>query len=517
MWMVMGIWVAVFGVFLGPYINEDSLFGLLVARDFHAGAPWNHLWFPDPANVAQVRSAFVAWWAPAQWVVPDLLHQAGLPLGWSLTLTSVIALGLGLVGWRRLYRRLGYREAVVALTLIAIVTSVYFWRRLAEYHGGEVLLFGVLPWIILGSWRVGLGVRAIAWLPVLFLLGGFVKLSFSISALAIVVFLWMAEHLKRPFSAGAWRAAGIAAASFGIFYAAFRGLYLGRGITPDACVSQTPWVELVFMPSGPLSFLISGQQLSGRLLGELQGPVQWLWGALASLAALAIMMVAIRRAPTGQARAAALAFCAINIAAITFLCWRGNRVWFIDRIFMPAGLLLLPAIIHLFLERTRTFARWPVIALFGAAAVYSLGHAFQYSRWLRATTAASPQHIRHPGLDEKTMRAWQELDTPSPIGATAFFTDPGAASLALEWPSWRAYVPPYSAICGMIDGGPPTLHGRPAVLRVVAFADSPPGFRAETARERFAEFPLTTWKRREVGRLIIWQSEAAAAPGALAP
>ncbi len=507
-WPVVLLATVVFGLFLGPTINQDSLFGLFVARDFHAGAPWNHLFFPDPAELAQTRSAFVAWWAPAQWLIPDQLHQAGLPLGWALTVTSVVALFGGLVGWARLYRALGYAERTVAGSLIVLVLSVHFWRRLAEYHGGEVLLFAGLPWIVLGALRAGDGVRALWLLPPLFLLGGFVKLSFSISALAIVAFLWAKDHLSRPFTRGSARAAAVLGASFLVFYALFRATYLSRGITPDACEGARRWVEPLFMPGGPISFLIAGQQLSGRFIGELSSPAELLWGVIAGALGLALIVFGARHAPNPTARAAVITFCGINISAMAFLTWRGDRVWFIDRMFLPAGLVLLPALVHVVVDHGSSIARWVIIAVLAGGSVYSVAHATQYVRWMRRSTAPSPQHVRHLGLDEDGMKNWRALSSPAPADATVFFIDPASASLALEWPNWRAYVPEYAAICGMIDGGPRLLRGRPSALRIVAFDHSPAEYRADHARARFADVPVSTWQRTTIDRVVMWQSLA---------
>lgn len=510
-WLALLVWAAVFGVLLGPTVNEDSVFGLLAARASHEGAPWNHLLFPRPEALTATASAFLAWWPPGQWIFPDLLGRLGLPLGWALTLTSITAMAGGLLGWARLYRRLGYDELTVALSLGFVVLSINFWRRLAEYHGGEALLFGALPWIALGGLRIGLTRRSLVLLPLLFFAGAFLKLSFSIAALALVLTLWARDHARTPFTAASLRSAAIAGAAFAIFYVLFFWLYLSRGATPNTAFGEHKWSQLPLMAAGPLSFLVGGQSLAGRFFPAI-GDYPEIFAALVVAAvALWLTVVAARAAPGPAARFAVASFCSVNVAAIGFLYWRGNQVWFLDRIFLPGGMFLLPALIAL--ARLRGgFTRGFTVLLLGAATIYSCAHAFQYGRWLRAATALSPQHVRHLGVDAAGLAEWKKLGDSPPPGAVAFYSDPGAASLALEWPRWRAYVPAYSALYGRLDGGPAHFEGRPAALRLVGFTDSEPFYAVGGLAARFPGEPAAEWRAVTLGRLVVWEARRVSAP-----
>jgi hypothetical protein len=257
------------------------------------------------------------------------------------------------------------------------------------------------------------------------------------------------------------------------------------------------------MPAGPLSYLLGGQQLSARLLGELAGPVEILWAVIAAMVTVGLVATVARKAPSSEARAGLLGFYLVNVAAIAFLCWRGNRVWFIDRIFMPAGLLLLPAMVHFVLVRRTSFVSWLIVGLFGGASVYSLSHAWRTRNWLEQHTAESRQHIRHFGLDANGLRQWTSLDQRVPEGAVAFFTDPGVASLALEWPHWRSHIPAYAAVYGMIDGSPQHLRGRPPALCLIGRSHAPPEYRPEERRLQFVDVGSAAWRQIAIGGLTL--------------
>jgi hypothetical protein len=174
----------------------------------------------------------MSWWTPGQYLIPGLLTESGLSLGRALTVTTLLFSCIGIVGWYQAYRTLGFSEAVAWLTCGIITCNRFFVLPFGIYNGGEVLLFGSSPYLILaGLWAVnGPWLRAMALIPV-FMLGFVLKNSALILALAVcaalIITTWRTGSRQRQFVG--WIRWPLA---FVITYATTFILYTSQGPTP---------------------------------------------------------------------------------------------------------------------------------------------------------------------------------------------------------------------------------------------------------------------------------------------
>src|SRR5476649_1597046 len=77
------------GTFLvGTSIYSDSGWGFLVADSMAQGGSFNHLIEPDPDNIANDTSWFVAAWSPGQYLLPYALERLGFRLGQSINIVT---------------------------------------------------------------------------------------------------------------------------------------------------------------------------------------------------------------------------------------------------------------------------------------------------------------------------------------------------------------------------------------------------------------------------------------------
>ena len=128
---------------------SDSAYGFLVWDSMLGGASFNHWILPDFSDIARDQDLFMAVWSPGQYLFAGPLEHWGLGLGAAMNVVTIVFTALGLVGWYRLYRQWKFpaTSAVVALAITA--GSRHFALPFGIYNGGEVLLFGGMPWFLL--------------------------------------------------------------------------------------------------------------------------------------------------------------------------------------------------------------------------------------------------------------------------------------------------------------------------------------------------------------------------------
>src|SRR5262245_15686835 len=82
-----------------PTIVSDSGLGFLALRSMLEGGAFNSITVPDPANIANDVAIFLTWWSPGQYLVPGSFVWLGTSYGLAVSLTTLIATLIGVVGW----------------------------------------------------------------------------------------------------------------------------------------------------------------------------------------------------------------------------------------------------------------------------------------------------------------------------------------------------------------------------------------------------------------------------------
>lgn len=377
-----GLLVAVYALVafaVAPAMYTDSAWGMLVSDSMKRGGPFNHLVEPAAEDLARESSRFIALWSPGQYLLPAVFEWMGLSLGSALVVVASLFTGLGLAGWHALYRRWGFSPLGSALAIALIAGSRALALPFGIYNGGEVLLFGTIPWflLLLGKWRALSPLQAVGIFAALGVVA-FMKLSglvmaFAALAALVVCDLWPPSpaRLRRPL---------MAALIAGAFAAVFHVLWLSRGVTA-ADGDGVAWADLLprFVEGWAAAFLgmLSLGDLAMRLFQHPARPVleslDMLYLAV-GIPALALMVHAGRRLAGSHpdyvrfAGATALFY----VLLMTAIYVRGGSINMEDRFFRPLSFMLLIGMVEAVMA-SRPVLRLPLAALAAASVIYGVG------------------------------------------------------------------------------------------------------------------------------------------------
>ena len=131
-----------------PTINPDSSTGFLALRSMLQGGAFNYVITPDPANIANDSASFLTWWSPGQYLVPAAFILLGADYYLAISLTTLIAIITGVIGWVQVARNFAASPFVIILLLCGLVTFRYSTLPFQMWDGGEVLLFAAAPWCL---------------------------------------------------------------------------------------------------------------------------------------------------------------------------------------------------------------------------------------------------------------------------------------------------------------------------------------------------------------------------------
>ncbi len=226
-------------------VGYDTQVGLRVADSMRAGAPFNVLVYPDPADIARNTSGFLTVWSPGQYVFVYLLEQVGLSLGLSISVVVSIAGFLALSGWHRLYRAFGFSRELSGLTTLIVACSQWFALPYGLFGTGDLLLVACAPWLVIALIGIDTSrARAVPIVAGLLAIAAMVKLTgivFMVAALAADLARRLDAGTARPVRAFILPAGGAT-----VFLLLFRMLWTHRGataVTPSQMLSVSEVVE----------------------------------------------------------------------------------------------------------------------------------------------------------------------------------------------------------------------------------------------------------------------------------
>jgi len=187
-----------------PGIDPDPCYGFLVMHCMELGGHFNIGITPDPLNIAKDHAEFLAWWSPGQYLLPYFFkHLFSTNTGQAVALTTLVCELLGIIGYYKLFKKLGFTKWVAAISIAFIVSQLYFLALFTYYTGGEILIFGFMGWFLYGCFSV----KKITWQVLLFvfaggLVGFFCKSSVLWMYAASIACIWinvsMDETFKQP-------------------------------------------------------------------------------------------------------------------------------------------------------------------------------------------------------------------------------------------------------------------------------------------------------------------------------
>jgi hypothetical protein len=168
-----------------PGLNFDPGVGMLEWRTLVEGGPANSIAAPDQTDISRDRTQFVINWSPGQYLVPGALTLLGLRLGPALSITAGLSLLCCLLGWIRVLKHFAVSPQTAMLAVAFLSAFLYSTVNFRIYYGGEILLQGVTPWLILAGCRVPVATA----LEAALLAGGTILIGFFLKLTGVLVAL----------------------------------------------------------------------------------------------------------------------------------------------------------------------------------------------------------------------------------------------------------------------------------------------------------------------------------------
>jgi hypothetical protein len=360
-------------LYIPPRINPDSGVGFLAFRNMLEGGAFNRIMAPDRANIANDVVSFLSWWSPGQYLLPGSFIWLGTNYGLALSLTTLIATLIGLLGWIQVARGFSVSFFVLFVFVVGLSTFSYATYPFRVYNGGEVLLFAAAPWSLLGMWwatnkpaPLCLAISLLSCALLFFAkLTGLIVFAANVAAISLVAFV----NQRRLSSSiiAMWGASTIGLLCFFMFWVA-------RGDVPASGSSFTfSWFPIWFSVSGATFSGISALDFLGWFLGHprigIMSDTDLLSYVLGPLGLLLMVWVWLRLRYTRYRAMALLLLTIIFLYATAIIATylRGAAVSLDDRHFRYAGilffLLMLTAIDQLRVPLPKTLACVIVIIL----------------------------------------------------------------------------------------------------------------------------------------------------------
>ena len=370
-------------------LGWDASIGVKVWQSMQQGAAFNCLRLASRSDVGLARDVFVSTFSPGHYLLPGLLGLTRLRLGTSLAILTLMCIGGGLYGYYILYTRfLGFSRLVGLISLAVILCSWNTLVNFVQYSGGTLLVFGALPWFLMACLvclRKGGALHLL--LPPIFLAGAFLKLSFAVVGLCVVILpLTHAILNKKPWFC--WRNASPAAA-FALFYALLYAGYTSHGWNPversgvEVTLSGGVFAfaySLAATASSAISAFLLLSRIGLALPFALEpasamwsslGPAQYSLVLLLGVFGAVLIWIAFTSVKDLLYRSLFAATIVVHATVMTALCWAGG-VGFEDRHFWPAGSLLLPGLIHWIAHQRSNHRRATLAAILVPFAAYGL-------------------------------------------------------------------------------------------------------------------------------------------------
>lgn len=133
----------------GTYTFADALRSYEIGFQYKDGAAFNTLNYPSSSQ--PLFQYTVAWWAPAQWVLPHLLIEIvpAVTIQSAQFILITLFLCLTCSGFYYLFQAHFKHATLTWLSLLIIISHPLFYWQTFMYTGGDLFLLGATPWLVL--------------------------------------------------------------------------------------------------------------------------------------------------------------------------------------------------------------------------------------------------------------------------------------------------------------------------------------------------------------------------------
>ncbi len=393
--LMTGVWVVLLGIKafeIPPGADTDPCWGFIVMHGMEHGNHFNQLITPNPDNIATNQAEFLSWWSPGQYILPYLFQRLfNIDTGHAVSLTIMFCGLVGLAGFYKLFRRLGFTPWVASVSVAFIATQLFFLLPFVYYTGGEVLLFAFIGWFLYGCFSF----EKVSWQLLVFLflgmfVGFFSKSSVLWMCIAAIACVWInisvgeASAIQKTSLAEngkVWlKNALLLSIPFIGAVLIIYVFYLSKGDLPVASKAQllVRPETFGFPLASPFVSLFSIDELVDGLIYQPDGPkisYQAATFVLMALSVLSIMFIAllVRFSARRRYLIAMIVFYAVAVVFFTYVFLKQSAISFEGRHFRIIGLLAMPGLVYLLFKTKITkavfFLGWIALAWISIAYV----------------------------------------------------------------------------------------------------------------------------------------------------
>lgn len=489
-------------------------------RSYQGGAPLNTITGPDPADISRDVTSRITWWSPGQYLIPGFLTRLGIHLGSALSITSGLSLLCCLLGWIQVAKYFALGRGTTIGIVILIAAFRYSTLPFGIYNGGEVLLQGLTPWIILLACHVPTlsFFRALGFVFLTILAAFFLKLTGLIVVGAALIAGGLEFLLRRRRIATGLVGGGAGAAlAVAVLYA----LWFAHGSTPASGTGWSPRVaQVLFAWGSPWGAGISWTDMLTSLLSALHlGKIQvddrdlpvGLWLLLPPVVLFTTVIFTGWQKFRNDEKLCrlltiTLSFYAIFACIMSAIYLRGGDVSVEERHLRAVGTLIFVCVIAIVSRLPRTsVVRIASIALCGLMAFYG-SVVFAYRAYAAGRKQIDPYSgTRQPGIDKSALDALRgdlarEGDAvivlPSPDAVIAFPPAVRALSNHIEYETDAAVALR-------------SYHGTvPGTLYVVVPTEIAQTEKGSLLLKEFTDYSPLGWKSTVYGATTVFTQQA---------
>jgi hypothetical protein len=406
-------------VFLSPPgIYTDSAWGFNAWKSFQQGTALNYVAGPDLNNIAVDKQGFMTHWTPGQYVLPGILMATlGCSLGDAIVAIVILFSAAGLLGFYKLFKQLGYNHVVLAFAMLVLISQKYTSLPFSFYNGGEVLIYGFMPWVLL--YVVSAKKKNALFFVGLLLMhciGFFLKSSYLIFAVASSAVIVLQETgisfniFKRLWDER--RIVFLSGTSLVFSYLLFWKYFLSRGHNPSSTAGfSAEAMDLVFPLASPIGAAFSLDDILNRVFyfPGSENPFAYpMWFLYVPIAILSVFII-IKLLKGNRKSFVLAAFLICYITVLTMLYLLDADISYEFRHFRMLGLLMIPACIELAFA-SRFVLKYSLFLLIFLSSSFGLLSFAQRKLFAEKNYFRSNENFLYVSLKQPTFGKLQELD-----------------------------------------------------------------------------------------------------------
>jgi len=483
-------------LYIPPTMISDSGVGFLALRSMLDGGAFNCFIAPDPANIANDVVTFMTRWSPGQYLMPGIFIWLGTSYGVALSLTTLIATLIGMVGWIQVARSFAVSSFVLFVFVLGLNTFPYVTQRFLSYWGGELLLFATASWSLYAMlWSTNKPPTlcfTISLLSAALLffakLTGLIVFATNVVAISLTA---LVNHRRLDSSIIAmWVASAIAALCFMMFW-------VGRGpVVAEMSTIHFSWFPILFSVANAAFSGIYGVAL---FLAHpwMQINLQWATGLLGPLGLLLMVWVwyGLRHTRYRNMTVLLLTIVLMYSIATSIILYLWGVISFEDRHFRYAGILFFLLLVTAVDQWRVPLAKGLVLAVVIVLGLYGLRN---YATFAYAQVRAG-YYDPMSGISQEMSPAILEYMRSEVTRHN--FQRPIAA---IPSPSAAISLPKFRIILIGWDRQPLKWAGRAEKIFVVVPEEMLLNNEAEAILRSFTDYDFDKWSQMKLGGMIIY-------------